>query len=346
MKKVVIVGGGFAGAFAARNLQHHFAVTLIDTKNYFEFTPSILRTLVEPGHFSKIEIAHSSYLTKGKFLQGKVTLVEENAIYLNKQKISFDYLVLAMGSNYSSPIKDQNLIIASRGKKLREYAEHFSKINHIIVIGGGLVGVELAAEIITHFPTKRITIVHAKDELIERNPPRARLHACQFLEKRGVKIIWNERVISSQSGVYLTDKGTSIKSDLAFLCTGIEPNYHCLNEKSSLMLNERKAVCVNEFLQVMGHSKIFAAGDITSFIEEKTAQNAEQQAKIVVKNICNLEKNKALKPYISKPRPMIISLGKFDGIFVYKKMVFTGILPALFKSIIEWKTMRRYKKNL
>ncbi len=55
MKRVVIVGGGFAGAYVARNLEKKFDVVLIDTKDYFEFTPSILRTIINPDHAKKIQ---------------------------------------------------------------------------------------------------------------------------------------------------------------------------------------------------------------------------------------------------------------------------------------------------
>lgn len=47
---MVIVGGGFAGACVAQALEPDFRVTLIDNKDYFEFTPSVLRTIVEPNH--------------------------------------------------------------------------------------------------------------------------------------------------------------------------------------------------------------------------------------------------------------------------------------------------------
>ena len=55
-KKLVIIGGGFAGSLVARNLEKEFNVTLIDTKPYFEFTPGILRTIVEPDHIKKVVI--------------------------------------------------------------------------------------------------------------------------------------------------------------------------------------------------------------------------------------------------------------------------------------------------
>jgi len=51
-RKVVIVGGSFAGLLIARKLQNKFRVTVIDRKEYFEFLPGILRALVMPSHQS------------------------------------------------------------------------------------------------------------------------------------------------------------------------------------------------------------------------------------------------------------------------------------------------------
>ena len=67
MKKVVVIGGGFAGAYIARHLEKDFDVTLIDTKDYFEFTPGILRTIVFPKHMKRIQVLHTHYLHKSHF---------------------------------------------------------------------------------------------------------------------------------------------------------------------------------------------------------------------------------------------------------------------------------------
>jgi NADH dehydrogenase FAD-containing subunit len=53
-KKVVIVGGQFAGRKAFTLLEKDFDVTIIDSKEYFEFTPAALRAIVEPAHAAKI----------------------------------------------------------------------------------------------------------------------------------------------------------------------------------------------------------------------------------------------------------------------------------------------------
>jgi len=344
-KKVVIVGGGFAGSTAAIKLEDDFNVTLIDTKDYFEFTPSVLRTIVEPEHIKKIQSLHKNYLNKAVVVKGNVKEANKKYVTVSKNKFPYDYLVVCSGSEYNLPMKDKSAVAAARADALAKYAKKLKESNSVLIIGGGLVGVELAAEIIEEYPSKKVSIVHEQGELIERNPKKARDYAYEFLNNRNVNIRFNELFLGSAGkNLYKTDKGNKIKADLVFLCTGIKPNYWCMGKSLSYCLNERKEIIVNEYLQVKGLSNIFAAGDITDVREEKTAQNAEKQAEIAAKNIINIEKGKALKKYLSKPRIMVINLGKWHGILVYKNFVLTGLIPGVLKGIIEWKEMREYQR--
>ncbi|MEK6900422.1 MAG: hypothetical protein AABX05_04835, partial [Nanoarchaeota archaeon] len=59
-------------------------------------------------------------------------------------------------------------------------------------------------------------------------------------------------------------------------------------------------------------------------------------------NLSNLEQGRPLEKYPSRPRIMVISLGKWKGILVYKNFVWKGIIPGILKSLVEWKTMRKY----
>jgi apoptosis-inducing factor 2 len=292
--RIVIVGGGFAGAYAAHQLEKKFDVTLIDSKNYFEFTPSVLKTLVEPSHIKKIQVLHSHYLHKANIIKGDVEEIQDgNVIMDSGQVINYNYLIISSGSRYSSPIKEKNLVIATRGSKLREYAKKLKTAQNILIIGGGIVGVELAAEIIEHYPEKNITMVHSRGELSNRSPKKARNYTKKYLEEKGVKIIFNEKVIGNE-GHYKTNKDRKLHADIAFMCVGIIPNYEYLKKHCSTSLNEKNNLCVNSYLQVEGHKNIFAAGDITAINEEKTAQSAEKQAAVVSENIINLEENKLL----------------------------------------------------
>ena len=348
MKKVVVIGGGFAGALAARKLENeNFSVTLIDTKDHFEFTPGILRAIVEPGHIKEIQVLHRHYLKKTKIILGEVIDVSDKNVLVKisgkKKHVRFDYLVISSGSGYDPPIKEKNLVISSRTDILKKSYEKILVAKNILIIGGGIVGTELAAEIATHYKNKNVTIVHSEPYLMERQNEKTRKYAENFLKKRGVKIVFNENAKKIGGRNYVTDKGTKIRTDLAFLCTGIRPNFEFMKRNFPYILDEKNHVKVNSFLQIEGHGNIFAAGDITAIHEEKLAQNAEKQGRIVARNIINLEKGRNLKEYELNPRVMAISLGKWDGILAYKNMAVTGIIPGILKTLIEFRTMFRYK---
>ncbi len=350
MKKVVIIGGGFAGALASKKLEKHtnIKIILIDTKDYFEFTPSVLRTIVAPEHAKMIEVRHKDYLKNTRVVIGEVKSVSERNVMVglrkgSMKKIGFDYLIIASGSRYNSPIKEKNLVISSRKGILRDAYKKVCRAKNILIIGGGIVGTELAAEIATHHKNKNLTIVHSRPYLMERQNEKARKYAERYLMGKGVRVIFNERAMEKKGKYYVTDKGTKIKTDLAFLCTGIAPNFEFLQENFSSFLNEKNQIKVNGFLQVENHGNIFAAGDITSINEEKLAQNAEKQGRVAAKNIIRLISGKPLKEYQSNPRVMVISLGQWDGLLTYKDFSLGGIIPGIMKTIIEWKTMLRYK---
>jgi len=334
-KKLVIIGGGFAGSAVAKALEKVFDTTLIDSKNYFEYTPGILRTIVEPGHIRKIQVLHAHYLKRSKIIKDCVTRISEKHVFLGKKRIPYDYLVIASGSLYGRPIKEQNVVISSRASTLRSYYKKLCEAKRVIVIGGGIVGVEMAAEIIEHYPDKKIILVHSRDELMPRSNKKSRAYAEKFLKKRGVEILFNERVIGGKGKTYTTKRGTKIKADLAFMCTGIKPNSQFMKGKFSKCLDDRKFIKVNDYLQLEGYSHIFAIGDCTGIREEKLAQTAEEHAKIAIKNLCAMEKHKSKTKYISKKRIVVISLGKYDGMIVKGNACIKGLPAAIGKAGIE-----------
>ena len=341
MKRVVVIGGGFAGSLIARRLENLFDVTLIDTKDYFEFTPSVLRTIVEPKHVKKIEVLHTHYLTKTHVLLDEVMDILDDVVVTKKEKVPYDYVVICSGSRYATPIKEEDLVISSRGKELRRYAEKVRQADKVLIIGGGIVGVELAAEICMAYPSKKVILAHSRTELMQRSPDKVKKYATRFLEKNNVDLVFGSRIVKKEGKKCYTKNGTCIEADIAFLCTGIKPNSDFLENSFSLVLDDKGFLKVDDTLRVVGRENIFAAGDITAIREEKTAQNAEKQAEVVVNNIQLMENKGELKKYTSESRPMVISLGKKDGILIKGKKVLTGLVPARLKSLVEWKEMRK-----
>ncbi len=343
MKKLVVIGGGFAGSKIAKALEGKFETILIDSKDYFEFTPGVLRTLVEPEHIKKIQVLHTHYLHKSKIIVGCVTEVGEKYVKVMGKKIYFDYLCICSGSKYDLPIKEQNVVITMRANTLKSYHKKLCDAKNVLIIGGGLVGTELAAEICTHYRGKEITIVHSHDRLIERNPEMAGRYSYDFLTKRGVNVILNEKIEKRRGDkIFVTDKKREIKADIAFLCTGIKPNFDFMETYMKDKLNANNQVIVNEYLQVEGFLNIFSAGDVNSVAIEKTAQNSKRQAAIVIDNILALEKGKELTKYRANQTILVISLGKWNGLLVYNNFVLTGLIPGFLKTLIEKWNMWMY----
>ncbi len=341
MEKVVIIGGGFAGGSIALSLMDKASVTMIDTEDFFEYTPSILRTIVEPEYYKKINSKHSSYLPNAKIIRGHVKSINEKFITLkNGKKINFDYLAIASGSNYTQPIKEEDVFFANRIKHLLEAYEKIKKSKKICIIGGGIVGVELAAELCTHYKDKEITLIHAHSNLMERSNKKTSNYAKSFLEKNGVKIIFNKKITAKKRNELTDNSGNSYSYDSVFFTAGIKPNTEFMKNNFSNLVT--KGIEVNEFLQLNSHENIFVAGDVTNIAEEKTAQNAEKQANIVTNNILAKINNSKMKSYKSKKRMMVISLGKNNGVIEYKNFVLTGFIAPILKTLIEKRVMNKF----
>ncbi|MBS3172328.1 FAD-dependent oxidoreductase [Candidatus Woesearchaeota archaeon] len=339
MKNLVIIGGGFAGALIAKKLENKFNVTLIDSKDYFEFTPSIIKALINPKYISKIQIKHSDYLKNSKIVINKVVSLKNNLVKLqDNKKISFDYLVISSGSSYNTPFKQTDIFIPQRIEKVEDYNSKIEKSNSISIIGAGVVGIETALDMKEKYKDKTITLIHNNQDILPRQTEKTRNIVKRFLLKNKINLILNERVINYKNNKLLTNNRNKFHSDFVLIATGITPNSQFIEKK---YLDDQKFIKVNEYLQFSNN--IFAVGDVNNIKEEKTAQAAEKQALLTIKNLINLEKNNTLEKYVVKKRPMVISLGSKNAIFTYKNITFYGFIPAIMKKLIEFKTLFRYR---
>jgi apoptosis-inducing factor 2 len=348
-RKVVIVGGGFAGAYSALFLQHSFDVTLVDNKDFFEYTPSVLRAVVDPKTSGKIRAYHRQYFVEGELIVGRATSVDSTTVTVDvdgeERKVNYDHLLICSGSRYESRIKAEDIHMNIRAEYLSKLYNEMYDCKSVLVVGGGAVGVELAAEIATYFPKKDLTLVHSRERLLERCKPSVSTHAQKFLTKKGVKLVLGERLLKSENGVLVTDKGTTLNADLKFMAVGIVPNTEWCREYLGEAL-ERGLLKVDEHFAVEGHPNIFALGDCCSVAEEKLAQNARFHAEVVAHNLlCSIRGDTNTKSYESAPRPMLISLGNRTAIFLMKGLVWKGLSASKIKDFAERRTMRDFRSR-
>jgi len=113
-RRVLIVGGQFTGNFSARDLKKHFHVTVVDAKEFFEYTPGVLRAFVKPAHFDALSFTLQPVLERKigvKFIWGEVLNVDAMAKKATIQpmfspegmldEVGFDYCLLCNGCNFN-----------------------------------------------------------------------------------------------------------------------------------------------------------------------------------------------------------------------------------------------------
>ncbi|GAA0184970.1 hypothetical protein Leryth_005085 [Lithospermum erythrorhizon] len=333
-KKVVIVGGGVAGSVLAKTLQEQAQVYLIDPKEYFEITWASLRCMVEPTFAEKTLINHSEYAPNVHVITSAAVGITENEVKTAQGRVvPYDYLVIATGHDEKTP--------STKREKLSVYRNENGKIKSaesILIVGGGPTGVELAGEIATDFPGKKITLVHRGPRLLEFIGEKASKSAMKWLAKKNVEVVLGESVTNLDSnqdgGVYRTSGGKSIVADCHFLCTGKPLASSWMKEtmlKSSLDNKGRLMVDAN--LKVKGQRNIFAIGDITDVQELKQGYLAQMHAGVVAKSIISLVNGKQkLEVYKSGSQMAIVSLGRKGAVAEISGMNMSGWIPAKMKS--------------
>jgi NADH dehydrogenase FAD-containing subunit len=107
----------------------------------------------------------------GCVVQAEVISISNDSIQVHgrNEPIHFDYLVIATGSSYAFPGKIAEYERSVAINLYNNLQGKIEKSEKILIIGGGPVGVELAGEIATDFPSKDITLVHSHSTLFRPN---------------------------------------------------------------------------------------------------------------------------------------------------------------------------------
>lgn len=214
----------------------------------------------------------------------------------------------------------------------------------MIVVGGGPVGVELAAEIAAARPHLDITLVSRSKRLCSAMPPQVHERCEAWLECRGVRLVLGADVRElSESGCTLAD-GTQLDADVLYQCMGFRPATGALRTHFRERLDQSGALVVNEFLQLKPH--VYAMGDAIvhrASNELKLAHTAELNAALVVENVRRQHRGDPLLTYPDgivgsdrSPRVFCVSLGPHHGVVAFNGLVVGGVIAPITKWLIEW----------
>ncbi|XP_006662752.3 ferroptosis suppressor protein 1-like [Oryza brachyantha] len=337
--RVVIVGGGIAGALLARTLQNHADVVLIDPKEYFEIPWANLRAKMEPAAVERTVIPHTEYLTNAKVVTASAVGVDDSVVLTSVGcTVAYDFLVVATGRMCNRPQKREERLQTFEQDKAR-----IASAESVLVVGGGPIGVELAAEIVMGNPEKRVTIVHGGPRLLMVMGEKASAKALEWLRSKNVTVLLDQTVdvaaagVSPDDKVFTTSAGETVAADCHFVCTG-RPIASGWLRDSFLgdHVDENGRVVVDEHLRVGKLRNVFAIGDITDVPEAKQGYLAQRHAMVVSRNLKLLVKGgesreHKLHRYKASKVNITITLGRRDALSELPFMTVIGHLPGAIK---------------
>lgn len=303
-KKVVIIGAGFAGLFAAKKLFGAKAdVTVIDRNNFHTFNPLLYQ--VGAGEIEAAQIAYPvrSVFRSRKNIRFLMAGVEEirfgrNTVVTGAGDVPYDYLVLASGSVpvfYGIPGAEENTFnlksldnaITLRNHILCQFEkasrssdpDEIRKCLSFVVIGGGPTGVEFAgafAELV-HGPLKkdfpaidisriRVILLDGAKNLLAVYNKKSSLYTKRKLEKMGVTVKLGSAVKSIGRDDVATADGEKFQANTILWTAGVKG----APVKADFELTQRRdgRIAVGKTLQVQGMDNVFVCGDMAYFEQD------------------------------------------------------------------------------
>ena len=351
-KHVVIVGASFGGLAAQRELSGRpgLKVTLIDFKEYFEYTPGVLRCMVQPSWHKELICPLPS--SRNEVVNATMTGATSTAVVLKDSKgaerqLPFDYLVMAVGSTYAEPIKPvmSEATLAARTATLATAAAKLAAASKVIVIGAGPVGVELVGEILTVYPNKHVVVVDFANTILPGFDKAASDYTFAWLEDAGVELMLGEAIDKIEEQAILLKSGKTVSADVVYKCVGVMPNTSMLKGTPYAGTGFRDSVEVNDYLQVAGHPTVYCVGDMMSHAsrELKLGHTAEVNAHLVAHNIVADVAGDPLLTYPNgvtgadwTPKIWCLSLGKYSACAGFNGLVLSGWYVAVIKWMLEW----------
>jgi len=328
MKKIVILGGGFAGLNLAKRLSKKadHQVIVVDRNNYHFFPPLLYQVgtaFIESSNISYPfrKMFHSRNI---KFFMGELVDIDPIAKKLNTDNGTLDYdiLVLAMGTEtnffgnrqvekYALPMKTiddalelRNHVLLQLEKSVRASSiEDRIKHSNIVIAGGGPTGVELAgmlAEMGRNIISKdypeadvwpgKIFLIDGLQTLLAPMSIKSQKEALAVLKKLGVEILLGKLVQDYDGDKVSLSDGTEIFSSTLIWASGVVARKVKGIPETSLGRGRR--ILVDEFNRVSGLQDVFAIGDQCFQTTDAAFPNGHPQlAQVAIQQGNHLGKN-------------------------------------------------------
>lgn len=365
--RVVVVGAGFGGLWAARTIApFNVDVLLLDQNNYHTFLPLLYQ--VAAAELEPEEIAHPvrSILRKlpnVQFALAKVEAIDPSAklVRTENRAIPYDYLVLSTGTiseffgipgadKYALPLKTLEDAINIRSQILVRFEKAAHETDQrrrkqmltFTIVGGGPTGVEFAGALVElirgalvkdyktlDFREVHVVLLEALSSLLPGFPARLQDHAAQRLVSKGVEVRLSSAVAEITSEAVLLRNGTLVPTETVVWTAGVRGGGL---DATGLRTAHNGQLFVSPTLQVEGYPDIYVVGDLARFREEKNvlpmiAPVAIQQGAHAARNIIRQVSGLSPTVFRYRDRGKMVTIGRNSGVAQLLGWSFTGF-PA------------------
>jgi NADH:ubiquinone reductase (H+-translocating) len=369
-KRIVVIGGGFAGLWAVRRMRHAAVeITLIDRSNHHLFQP-LLYQVATAGLAAPSIAAPLRHILRDQrnvtVIMGEVTGIDAGArrVILRDGSVDYDYLLIASGATHAyfghdewerhAPglknlddaflIRRRILSAFERAEATRDEAERDACLT-FAVIGGGPTGVELAgtlAEIARHTLAnefRRIDSRKARVLLIEAGPrvlatllEDLSAKARAQLQRLGVEVLCGSPVTEIGEG-YLVFGGSRIQAQTILWAAGVAASP--LGGQLGVPVDRAGRVRVQSDLSVPGWPEIFIAGDLASIEQDGrpvpgVAPAAKQMGDCAARNLLARVAGQAPLPFHYTDWGALATIGRHSAVAQLPKVRLSGIFAWWF----------------
>lgn len=363
-KKVIIVGGGFAGIQLVKRLDKNlFDILLIDKLNHHQFQPLFYQVATSQIEPASIAFPLRHILKSEKNVQ--VRMAEMTAVDQKNNKIStdigefkYDYLVIAIGcsTNFfgNAEIEEHSMTLKSTydAIKIRNHIlsafEHLVSLSekerflNLVIVGAGPTGVELAgafAEIKKNILPKdypgidfskfKIILVEGSKSTLNSMSHTASIASMKYLAEMGVNIITETFVTSFDGEKVILSNKEVIQTKSVIWTAGVIGN--SITGLPEPLITKGRRIKVDRYNTIEGSQNIFAVGDIALMETPKyktghpqLANVAITQANLLAKNLKSIEYKKPLREYEYRDLGSMATIGNNKAVVDLPFLKFTG----------------------
>ncbi|MFB9273469.1 NAD(P)/FAD-dependent oxidoreductase [Cohnella cellulosilytica] len=351
MSKVVILGGGYGGIMIVQELLEHIPhdaqLVLVERMPYQGLKTEYYALAAGTVSDLEIRVGYPVH-PQLQMVYGNITDIDldRRIVHVSQQEpIAYDSLVIALGctdSYHGIPgAADYTCSIQSLSATRRTFQQinDIRPYGQLSIVGGGLSGVELAAELRESRKDINIRILDRGNSVMSAFPGKLQEYVASWFREHDVEMRSHIGITSLEPGV-IHNGSETIVTDVTLWTAGIQPVE--LVQRLALPKDPQGRLIVNEYHELPDYSHVYVVGDCSSQPFSPSAQLAGAQGKQVAEVIRARWQGKEARLGRIKLKGVLGSLGKKAGFGLMGATPLLGRIPRMLKSGVLWKSKRHF----